>query len=780
MLFQRVSTLGGTLVQDLPGVGFLIVALALGLFWAPALQAAIINVPGDEPTIQAGIDAANFGDEVVVADGTYTGAGNRDLSLTVHITVRSASGDPSLCIIDCQNSGRGFLINGVVSVARVEGFTIKNGTAANGGGIAFDNASPIVENCWIIDNQATVTGGGGISLQNNSSPTVVRCVIAGNLVNGFAGGAGIWNDGGDPQFTNCTVSGNTTSGIGVVGGAMRNTNGGQAVFTNCSLSANNAYDATALYTDGTGSATTLVNCIVWGHGAGTSGVVIQDQSGGSTTITYSAVQQGFGGNGNINQNPGFVDFEGPDSVVGTADDDLRISKFSPCTDAGNNSAPGLSGVTTDFAGNARFFDDTNVVDTGSGTAPLVDMGAYERQEASVNVAILVPGDASTIQAGIDLAGLGDHVVLADMTFTGGGNKGLVIDKDITVRSMNGDPNNCVIDCQGSGRAVTFSGVSTAATLQGIAITGGSEGEGGGVLFDNSSGTINGCKITGNTSTATGGGGVMIKNSSDPHLVNTTFISNSTSGIGVVGGALYVKGGSTPAVENCTFYQNSAYDATAMYSIDGGTVTTLVNCIVWSHGPGTSGVEIQSQSGAVTSITYSNIEGGFTGTGNINSNPIFADGDLRLASISPCVDVGDNESSTVSTDYDGNPRIFDGDGDITATVDMGPFEYGSSSSVGVLDEPAAGGLRLLPAWPNPARADVHVAFSLATEGPVSLTVFDLAGRPVRTLVNRTLSEGTHLFTWDGHDAAGRKTAVGVYLLRLVAEGESRGQKILKVR
>ena len=68
----------------------------------PAL-ADIINVPGDYPTIQEGIDAAVDGDEVVVADGTWTGVGNTNLDFGGRlITVRSDSGDPALCIIDCE------------------------------------------------------------------------------------------------------------------------------------------------------------------------------------------------------------------------------------------------------------------------------------------------------------------------------------------------------------------------------------------------------------------------------------------------------------------------------------------------------------------------------------------------------------------------------------------------------------------------------------------------------------------------------------------------------
>ena len=176
-------------------------------------------------------------------------------------------------------------------------------------------------------------GGGGFSMENNSDPIIIGCVINGNLAAGYAGGGGVHNDGGEPHFINCVFSGNNTQGVGVVGGAVRTYNGGDTYLTNCTLSANTAYDATALYTDGTGSTITIVNSIIWGHPPGTSSVVVQSQLNGVTTITYSIVQQGFGGNGNVNDNPGFLDSDGADNVLGTADDDVRISKFSPATDA---------------------------------------------------------------------------------------------------------------------------------------------------------------------------------------------------------------------------------------------------------------------------------------------------------------------------------------------------------------------------------------------------------------------------------------------------------------
>ena len=121
---------------------------------------ATINVPGDQPTIQAGIDAASDGDTVLVADGTYTGEGNKNLDFKGKaITVQSENGAES-CIIDCENEGRGFYFHtgeGVDSV--VSGFTITNGrptgATLHSGGIYCSSSSPTITNCIISNNLAS-------------------------------------------------------------------------------------------------------------------------------------------------------------------------------------------------------------------------------------------------------------------------------------------------------------------------------------------------------------------------------------------------------------------------------------------------------------------------------------------------------------------------------------------------------------------------------------------------------------------------------------------------
>jgi hypothetical protein len=111
-------------------------------------------------TIQAGIDVCSDGGTVTCADGTYTGASNKNLSWSgKHITVRSVNGANN-CIIDCENQGRGFYFNntGQNSSDLIYGFTIKNGVANNGGGIYCDYSSPTITNCTILRNIIVLFG----------------------------------------------------------------------------------------------------------------------------------------------------------------------------------------------------------------------------------------------------------------------------------------------------------------------------------------------------------------------------------------------------------------------------------------------------------------------------------------------------------------------------------------------------------------------------------------------------------------------------------------------
>jgi len=142
----------------------------------------------DATTIQGGINLAANGDVVMVAQGTYTGVGNRNINFNgKNITVVSENG-PQATIVDCQNSGLGFqFLSNETTAAVLDGFTITNGTANKGAGVLIDTASPTIRYCVITN--CSVTGiGGGISVKKGD-PNIYNNTLDGNSA--ALGGGGI-------------------------------------------------------------------------------------------------------------------------------------------------------------------------------------------------------------------------------------------------------------------------------------------------------------------------------------------------------------------------------------------------------------------------------------------------------------------------------------------------------------------------------------------------------------------------------------------------------------
>jgi len=132
-----------------------VLVLCATLLCSGGVTAEIIHVPGDYITIQAGINAASDGDTVLVGDGTYSGFGNINISFGGRdIVVRSENG-PDACIIDCLGVNRAFtFVNGEPRSARLEGFTVTNGRAANGGAVYCEGATPTIAGNIFSGNSA--------------------------------------------------------------------------------------------------------------------------------------------------------------------------------------------------------------------------------------------------------------------------------------------------------------------------------------------------------------------------------------------------------------------------------------------------------------------------------------------------------------------------------------------------------------------------------------------------------------------------------------------------
>ncbi len=193
---------------------------------------------GDAPTIQAAIDAAADGDTVLLAAGTYTGDGNRNLSfLGKAILVTSESG-PDATIIDCEsspgNNHSGFDFSlGEDTTSVLDGVTV---TGASKGGIrCVYGSSPVIRDCTITGNSAMDSWrGGGIYLED-SSPRILNCTITYNSAE--PNGGGIHCNGASPQIVQCVIAHNTAQKYG---GGIGLSNSSEATIIGCTISQNTA------------------------------------------------------------------------------------------------------------------------------------------------------------------------------------------------------------------------------------------------------------------------------------------------------------------------------------------------------------------------------------------------------------------------------------------------------------------------------------------------------------------------------------------------------------
>jgi Right handed beta helix region len=398
------------------GIG---IAVALALAWSSrAAAATIIHVPGDQPTIQAGIDAAAPGDTVLVAAGTYVE--NIDFE-GKEITVKSESGRTKT-IIDGNHTGAVVLIN--ASSGRkpiLRGFTIQNGSD---GGVITSGGFPVIERNKIMGNtycgegggvKASFSGavirfnvisnnhqqgcsggpgGGGIEVGGAGTVQILDNKISGNSHGSFGGGitlfaagtpiisanyiqknsagnqgAGIWIvNQSDATIVNNIVTGNSTPGAG--GGIYWLVPSGAVgpVVVNNTIASNTAGEGSAVFADGFDIQAKLVNNILTGSGAAAVLFCGDFNDPNPPQISFNDVWNSTGGpryggicsdqtgtNGNISADPLFTKKK------------FHLMPASPAVDVGMN----IDAITRDIDGNPRPLDGN-----GDGSA-IFDLGADE-------------------------------------------------------------------------------------------------------------------------------------------------------------------------------------------------------------------------------------------------------------------------------------------------------------------------------------------------------------------------------------------------------------------
>ena len=298
---------------------------------------------GPKKTIQAAIDAYINRNEVVVASGTYSGSGNKDLDPGGKAILLWSSDGAETTIIDCENSGRGIYCSSIAGPgALIKGFTIINGNASPDGGAIYCESSIVtIENCIIEDNSSD-TYGGGISVTSNSNATIINCLLTGNS-SGDKGG-GIHCGSSNITINNLTAEGNSATNFG---GAVMISWGSEGTITDSILWGNTAAEGDEIALKATANPSTLT-------------VSYCDVEGGESEVHVMSGCTLNWGSGNIDSSPVFAsgpfgDYYLSQTAAGQASD-------SPCVDAGTDVAAnlGLDTLTTRTDG----FPDEGIVDMG--------------------------------------------------------------------------------------------------------------------------------------------------------------------------------------------------------------------------------------------------------------------------------------------------------------------------------------------------------------------------------------------------------------------------------
>ncbi len=635
-------------------------------------------------SISKGISSVVTGERVVVQPGTYTGSVNRAMDFSGKDILLLGVEGADKTIIDCESSGRAFYFHSYETTNSViRGFCFKNGyvNSGNGGAISCYYSAPIIMNCAFLTNSAPY--GGAVGAYPSSSPEIYSCTFSGNSATQYGGA--IYSPGDSLTIETCSF---TTNSANSRGGALCVRGGGSGtvlvdrcvfdgnsagyeggainlddsdrdvIIRNCRVTKNSAVRTAGIYTHVSGSAsatienctiadnigdygeggvdrssrTTLENCIVWGNAPDQV-----TQGFGAEYPSHCAIEDWpYVMGDTFDDNPEFVD------------SDYRISCSSPCRNAGQNESWMLDGI--DLFGMPRVMGSQ------------VDIGSHEFvvhcvSASSTNaVAPYTTWDtaAASIQAAIDEAASSNVMVLvtngiyeSGIVDVGGAPCRVAVTQQITVVSVNGAEVTSIVGAGPRGsNAVRCVYVGSGASLVGFTLvnghtqlTGDTLDTDGGGAWCAPGGMLESCIVVSNT--AASGGGVF---SGECH--SCLFYSNTAD----LGG-----GASGAFVENCTVVSNIA-------TVGGGiSECTGLNSIVYYN---------TSSNSSAASLTYSCTTPALPGVGNTSQAPLFVaatSGDYRLATNSPCIDMGNELSLSHHRDLGYRAR------NQGVTVDIGAHE-----------------------------------------------------------------------------------------------------------
>ncbi|EHJ12250.1 beta strand repeat-containing protein, partial [Crocosphaera watsonii] len=614
-------------------------------------------------TLQSAIAAAQAGDQIWVAAGTYTPTTGLDRNTTFSLKndveiyggfagtetgLNQRNINNNVTILSGEIGSAGIadnsyhVVSAVGSIASplntsaiLDGFTITGGNAdgagslGNGGGVYVSAGSPTLNNITFRENNAI--NGGALYNENNSDPILTNVLFEYNTA---TRGAGIYNDFSSPEIVNGTFRLNAALNDG---GAIYNTSSsnpdfvnaifsrnsantgeGGAIFndfsnstlTNSTLSNNSAVEGGGVYN--LSSTTTLRNSIVWNNqdSSDTGTQILND--GGTINVSSTIVQ-----NGEFNAtdaNPLFVNAKG---------DDLRLKSGSPGLNAGNQTLLPSDDQDLDGDGNTTEPIPLDLSGNSRVLGPNVELGAYEGAELSpaptpaasriLYVRATALGDNNgtswsnaftDLQDALAASRSGDKIWVAGGTYkpTDG------TDRNATFTLKN------YVELYGgfAGTETTLSERNIAANATVLSGDIGAQNS----IADNSYHVVTANSVTntaildgfaisnGNSNATSGansaGGGMTIADGS-PTLNNLIFENNNAT----AAGGLYLEQGAAPTITNTIFSNNTAANGGAIYN-NTGAKPTLRDVIFANNTATTNGGAIYNgnSSPIVEDVTFS--------------------------------------------------------------------------------------------------------------------------------------------------------------------------------
>ena len=563
-------------------------------------------------TIQEAIDGATSGNTLVVLEGTYS----ENIAVSGKYVILTSTNPEFRNVVNntiIYGSGTTSVVKFIsAGGSKFKGFTVKNsGTGAS----ASDSSGIYCEGTANLDIRDCNVEGNKYGIwcdATSTTPGIKNNIVRINTSTGIEAGTS------NPTILNNLVHNNGGDGISV---------SGSATITNNTVAYNNkGFNCTAAQ---------ITNCIDWGN--------TSNSTWGSSTVTYSCVQDNKSGEGNFNSDPRFVD---------SVNYNYHLqATISPCVNSGSTSPdhrvqadidgqPRVIGYKVDIGADEADVSPTvwyvngAVTASGAGTSwgtafkylqDALDNGSLEAgHEIWVAQGTYKPDEATsghtnndrneTFRLAVDVALYGG--------FVGGENS--LAERDWTYNKtiLSGDIDDDDIDLPDSGNSYHVITSGGGAVVDGFVITKGyanNAGDfgGGGMLNDGVSPVLRNCILYANHAADGLNGGGMYNRNSSAAIMNCIFNGNKT---GVDGGGIY-NDSSHITLINCTITDNFAGDdAGGIYNVSSNP--TVTNCVLWNNEDnGGTGLTAQIDGGTPV-VSYSCVTDWVGGTGNIGTPPQF--------------------------------------------------------------------------------------------------------------------------------------------------------------